>query len=343
MLQCAGFPMKVILQADREDHLSVLPLQTEPFLICPLADPGWVTHPSATLLFLPPRPLEIKTVRPNFVLRRPRQRSVSPRPKTEHWEGLDSPIYRLPETHKPEVNFGSPCPGGRSQHPVEHSPIQTWDIAGFAGVGECQPGKGCPPPTPRPCPARARRRPRAGQGKPLSAVLIPARLRAAAPSAPRGAPGPPLTPGPAHVLGVSGRARGQLRGGLIAAAKWTGEEVGFKGGKGSSRSHASPAVLARLGTGERAELSLTIWVQTGPFHEGWVHASPLPGHRHGTNNEWHKVSYSSCMWTRRWKPWGSRCMFKALVANTGRAGTSASYGCLYALVSESHLYMFVQH
>lgn len=204
-------------------------------------------------------------------------------------------------------------------------------------------GKGLPPPTPRPCPARARRRPRAGQGKPLSAVLIPARLRAAAPSAPRGAPGPPLTPGPAHVLGVSGRARGQLRGGLIAAAKWTGEEVGFKGGKGSSRSHASPAVLARLGTGERAELSLTIWVQTGPFHEGWVHASPLPGHRHGTNNEWHKVSYSSCMWTRRWKPWGSRCMFKALVANTGRAGTSASYGCLYALVSESHLYMFVQH
>lgn len=155
--------MKVILQADREDHLSVLPLQTEPFLICPLADPGWVTHPSATLLFLPPRPLEIKTVRPNFVLRRPRQRSVSPRPKTEHWEGLDSPIYRLPETHKPEVNFGSPCPGGRSQHPVEHSPIQTWDIAGFAGVGECQPGKGCPPRRPGPAqpgPGAAR-----GQGR----------------------------------------------------------------------------------------------------------------------------------------------------------------------------------
>lgn len=52
--------MKVILLTYREDHLSVLPLQMEPLLMCPLGDPVWVRHPSAVLLLPPPWPRKIR-------------------------------------------------------------------------------------------------------------------------------------------------------------------------------------------------------------------------------------------------------------------------------------------
>lgn len=264
--------MKVILQAHREGHLSVLPLQVEPFLMRPLVYPGWVTQPSAVLLLPSPWPGRIKKVQPNFVLQRPWEHRVFLWSKTEHWEALYSPLCCLAETDKPKVNFGAPFPGGRPRHPEEHRPIQIpRALRALQGLVSSSPGGDVPRAVPSPDPVRGAAGPGAarGQGRASRCPRCWTRPGAGLQHPPlRGLPRAPPAPGPAHVPAGSGRVRGSFRGGRITAANWTGLEEkkwDLRGEQGAPHSHVPAAVAARLGTGETAQPSMNIWVQAGPF------------------------------------------------------------------------------
>lgn len=131
---------------------------------------------------------------------------------------------------------------------------------------------------PRPCPARARSRAprdpappagRAGQAAVRGAEAGPA--PGCGTLALRGLPRAPH-PRPGSCPRGLREGKGTLQRRLNCSCKLNGvegEEVGFKGEKASSHSHALPAVVARLGTGEQADYLSPNWAF--PVKGGCMH------------------------------------------------------------------------
>lgn len=134
------------------------------------------------------------------------------------------------------MNFRAPCPGRRSQHPEQCWLLQTSGAVTFAGCGGCQPGKRGVPSCAQ-GPLSAMQNPSLTQNPPLMHTAAPSR--------------PGLFPGDSR------RARGQLRGGwMAAAAELVGWKMSFKRKK-ALHTPTFPSTSGKAGHGRRRPCLIT--------------------------------------------------------------------------------------